>query len=281
MLELVPGDGDTAQLGVAGDTYNTAVYLANALGPNRVDYISVLGKDAFSERILSRLRGYGIGAARILRHDTKNPGLYAIETDEAGERHFTYWRGASAARELFADGFVPDLSGLTHLVYSGISLAILSAAAREELFTSLQGFRADGGLVAFDSNFRPKLWESTATARETTERAWGLCDIALPSLDDEMALFGDADEAAVLARFARYDLRQGALKRGALGPLGLDGGGAGPFPSATVIDSTAAGDSFNAGYLAALLTGAEQEEAMRAGHSLASSVVAKRGAIII
>ncbi|MEM6939324.1 MAG: sugar kinase [Pseudomonadota bacterium] len=280
MLELVPGEGDAATLGVAGDTFNTAVYLARALSGGAVDYLTVLGKDGFSDHIVSRVEGHRVGSGRILRHPTKVPGLYAIKTDTAGERHFTYWRSASAARQLFDLGYVPDFEGLTHLFFSGISIAILTPQGRDTLFEKIIDFRARGGQVAFDSNYRPQLWEDVATAQAVTEQAWGVCDIALPSLDDEMALFGDPDEDAVMGRFAGYGLSRGALKRAALGPLSIDGGAGEAFAPAAVVDSTAAGDSFNAGYLACLLQGGDQTAALRAGHDLASLVVGHRGAII-
>ena len=227
------------------------------------------------------IENHGIGADRVLYHPDRIPGLYAIETDDAGERRFTYWRSASAARDLFAPAFVPDLSGLSHLFYSGVSLAILSPAAREALFQAIVVFRAQGGIVAFDSNYRPRLWESVAAARSTTEMAWQLCDIALPSVDDEIALFGDRDDAAVRVRFARYGVGCGALKRGAAGPVGL-GTGASYVPETPVqvVDSTAAGDSFNAAFLATILTGHTESEALVAGHRLAAQVVQHAGAII-
>ena len=283
MLELVPGAGDDAMLGVAGDTYNTAVYMAHELGAGTVDYITVLGEDGFSQRIMDRMESYQIGTGRILRHPTRIPGLYAIETDEAGERHFTYWRSAAAARELYTADFAPDFSGLTHLFYSGISLAILSPASRDRLFEALEAFRAGGGIVAFDSNYRPKLWARADAARDAMARAWASADVALPSIDDEAALFGDASEAATLARFRSYGVQDGALKRGSQGPVGLDGSGVTleNAPRAKAVDSTAAGDSFNAAYLAARFSGAAQIDALSAGHNLAARVVGERGAIII
>lgn len=281
MLELVPGADDTATLGVAGDTYNTAVYLAHLMGAGRVDYITVLGTDGFSTRIRDRMRSFDVGDSRSLTHPDRMPGLYAIETDAAGERSFTYWRSTSAARTLYDRDRKPDLAGLTHLYYSGITLAILPPKNRARLFAAIGRFRALGGRVAFDSNYRPRLWESRDTARATTDHAWHICDIALPSLDDEMALFGDPDEDAVLQRFSGYAIPNGALKRGASGPRPLTGPAPEPPEPVPVRDSTAAGDSFNAGFLAALISGKDTEAAMAAGHRLAARVVQHPGAIIL
>ncbi|MEL7093449.1 MAG: sugar kinase [Pseudomonadota bacterium] len=281
MLELVPGAGDQATLGVAGDSYNTAVYLAHLMGAGHVDYITVLGTDGLSGRIRDRMRSCNVDDSRILTHPDRVPGLYAIATDAAGERSFTYWRGTSAARTLYDPDRTPGFSGLTHLFYSGITLAILPPKNRARLFATVSRFRARGGVVAFDSNYRPRLWESRDTARATIEQAWRTCDIALPSLDDEVALFGDPDEDAVLARFAGYGLSKGALKRGAAGPRALLGDAPDPPEPVPVRDSTAAGDSFNAGFLAALISGKDTKAAMAAGHTLAARVVQHPGAIIL
>lgn len=284
MLELIPGAGSDAALGVAGDTYNTAVYLAKVAPEHQVDYVTVLGQDGFSDRILSHMEGYNVGGSRVLRHPTRIPGLYAIETDDAGERRFTYWRSAAAARCLGDDDLkdIPSLiSGLSHLLFTGISLAILSQPNRDKLFAALADFRGQGGKVVFDSNYRPHLWEGADVARREMERAWRNCDIALPSVDDEMALFGDASWQDVLARFDGYGITTGALKRGEEGPVSLDG----EMPElpdrvVQVVDTTAAGDSFNAAYLGALIQGRDNLAAMRAGHDLACDVVGQRGAII-
>ncbi|MEX0281274.1 MAG: sugar kinase [Arenibacterium sp.] len=284
MLELVFGDGGQASIGVAGDTYNTAVYLARDARIAQVDYVTGLGTDVASERIRAHMQAEGIGHARIFSHPTRVAGLYAIETDAMGERSFTYWRSEAAARCL-GDPGMPEISnlisGLDYVFLSGISLAILRQSNRDRLFDALAAFRLKGGVVAFDSNYRPRLWNDPELARRETERAWLACDIALPSLDDEMALFGEASEAETRKRFEDYGLTCGALKRGAQGPVGLDGSLiSGPIKPVHVVDTTAAGDSFNASFLAEIACGGSVAEAMQAGHALASRVIGHRGAII-
>lgn len=282
-ISLAPDRPDTAGLGFAGDTLNTAIYLKRAAPELRVAYGTKLGQDSLSDRMIAMMQAEGLDTALIRRSDTRVPGLYAISTDEKGERSFTYWRENSAARRLMEPPGLEegDLSGFDLVYLSAISLAILPPAGRARLMGWLRHYRHAGGRVAFDSNYRPALWSDQGTAQETVTDAWRLADIGLPSVDDEMALFGDPDEAAVLDRMRGYGLRCGVLKRGGRGPLPLDG--APPLavePAAKVIDSTAAGDSFNAGYLAAKLEGQDETAAMRAGHTLALRVIGHRGAIL-
>lgn len=285
MIELIAGNGNAAELNVAGDTYNTAAYLKRTAPELDVEYVTVLGRDRFSDRILRDMKSRDIGTTAVARHPNRMPGLYAIETDAAGERSFAYWRSSSAARTLFdADGRDPADVLASHdlVLLSGISLAILSSAARDRLRNALEGFRTNGGLLAFDSNFRPHLWDDLELARAETERFWRCTDIALPSVDDEMALFGDADGTEVIARLRSWGISRGALKRGDAGPVDLEPDGhAFAVPIAEhVVDTTAAGDSFNAGYLAATATGRSSITAMEAGHALALKVIGKRGAIV-
>ncbi|MBX2878596.1 MAG: sugar kinase [Granulosicoccus sp.] len=297
MVELsIGGDQDVAaQLGYAGDTANTAIYLKRLAGDALdVAYISVLGTDQLSDRIVSFLDAESLDTQWISRHPSRPPGLYAITVDEAGERSFIYWRENAAARTLFqkssdieenagTDGSrFACLYDFDVVYFSGITLAILPVAVRQDFLDVLSDFRQKGGQVAFDSNYRPKLWSSREDAINAIGRAWSLCDIALPSVDDEQALFGDRTGVDVLDRLQKYGITEGALKCGEHGPIPLDSGiNLDPLPAArTVVDTTAAGDSFNGAYLAARFCGASEAQAITRGHHCASAVVGKRGAIV-
>ena len=274
------------RVGFAGDTFNTAVYCAREFGPSaRIGYCTRVGRDPLSRAFLSAAGDEGIDVSQVGSDDERNIGIYAVSTDDAGERSFHYWRGDSAARGLFASGETLASLPTASVVYlSGITLAIMESSARGRLVAHLRDLRGrDACHVAFDSNYRPRLWEDAETARRTVGEMWRVADIALPSLDDEITLFGDADEEAVIARFAASDWRACAIKRGARGPVSpLLARDAHPefVPAPDVVDTTAAGDSFNGGYLAALLRGEDERRCLAAGHDIASRVVGAPGALI-
>jgi len=288
MIELsLDIEGGRADIGYAGDTLNTAIYLNRMLsGPHRVNFVTCVGEDPFSDRLCNFIEGQGVSTESIRRIPERMPGLYAISTDERGERSFYYWRDTSAARLLFQTGTrkpFEGLHGFDAIYLSAITLAILPAEIRSRLFDWIEAFRSSGGLFCFDSNYRPRLWQNAATARSAVETAWRLTDIALPSIDDEMLLFDDETEEKAIERLRGYGLSTGALKRGERGPLPiLASVDPQPVfePAPLVVDTTAAGDSFNGAFLAAIFSGAPVETAMKAGHDLAVQVVGHRGAIL-
>ncbi len=285
MVELsLEASLESARIGFAGDALNTAIYLRRELPPAAtVAFISAIGSDALSDRMAAMIAAEGVDTTHLARDPNRGTGLYAIRTDRSGERHFSYWRDTSAARAMFEG---PDAFAVVDrfdvIVLTAISLAILPVPTRDLLLDRIAAFRATGGLFAFDSNYRPRLWSGPDEARTVIGRVWCMTDIALPSLDDEMAIFGDADEGAVLSRLQGCGAIRGALKRGPRGPVALSGSaGAQTFAAAErVIDTTAAGDSFNAGYLAAILTGGDEAAALQQGHACAIKVIGHRGAIV-
>ena len=283
MVELSGEIGRAARIGFGGDTLNTAVYLAR-LGLEPA-YLTALGEDPFSEEMLAAWRREGVRTDLVARLPGRLPGLYAIRTDARGERRFYYWRSASAARELFAASesaaLLATAAGADLLYLSGITLSLYDPPLRNKLSSLAERVRARGGEVAFDPNFRPACWSSLAAAKEAIAAFAPLVSIALPTLLDESALWGDVSAEAAASRWRAWGAREAAVKLGAEGAYLASDAGATHVPASAVqvIDSTAAGDAFNAGYLAMRLRGAAASEAARTGHELAAIVVRHAGAI--
>ncbi len=285
MIEISQLDLETGQahVGFAGDTLNTATYLARLGSPT--SFITNLGQDAFSGRMLHSFQTEGIDTRLIGRHPSRLPGLYAIETDRTGERSFRYWRDSSAARTLFQGigASLADLAQFGVIYLSGITLAILPPDIRAALIQTARQLRDAGKTVVFDTNYRPRLWSDADSARAAFTAMWQATSLALPSFDDEAALYPGATPEQVIDRIAALGPAEVVLKNGASGPMI---GHLGTVTQTTlprsglVVDTSGAGDSFNAGYLAARLGGATPAQAAAAGHRLATSVIAHHGAVI-
>ena len=292
MIELQGEAFGTMHQTYGGDTLNTAMYLARCGRSRgiRVSYATALGDDGLSAGLMQRWAAEGIGLGLVRRIAGRMPGLYLIEVDPAGERRFSYWRDQAAARAYFdlPAGAAPleqQADAIDALYFSGISLAILPPDARERLWAVAARLRARGAVVAFDNNYRPRLWPDRAVARAAFARSVALASVALLTLDDEVALHADdGDAAAQLARSLAAPCPEVVVKRGAQSTL-VRVGDAVPHevpvqPAPRVVDTTAAGDSFAGAYLAARLSGADAATAAAAGNRLAGRVVQHRGALI-
>ncbi len=289
MIELKGRPLESISQTFSGDTANTAIYFARLMdgGNAKVDYITAVGDDPFSKAMLDFFAGEKIGCRHIQVVPGRQPGLYFINVDRQGERSFHYWRNEAAARSCFelpeSECVLAELSEYDAVYLSGISLAILSPSSREKLLAMLQKLKANGGQFFFDNNYRPKLWENKQTTLDTYSQFLALCDVALLTLDDEEALYDQAGEDTVFSRCAENNIPEVVVKRGAKDCLVSYRNEITSVPAqkiARVVDTTAAGDSFSAAYLAARLTGCEPGEAAAAGHRLASTVIQYEGAII-
>lgn len=283
MVELSEHSDGTLTRSYGGDTLNTALYLARLGVPT--SYVTALGDDPFSTAMLESWHSEGLGTALIPRLPNRLPGLYLIRTDPAGERSFHYWRTAAPARELFdnPDPTLEDALIQAHTIYlSGITLSLYAPPARARLLALLAQARAQGTRIAFDTNYRPRTWPSPTQAQDAFTQALQTTDLAFASTDDHALLHGPATPGAIQAQLAAHGIPEIVLKLGPAVRVVHAGHHtdipAHPVPG--IVDTTAAGDSFAAAYLAARLEGHTPTQAAQAGHRLAAAVIQHRGAII-
>jgi 2-dehydro-3-deoxygluconokinase len=283
MIELRPAPGGLYSRGFGGDTLNTAVYLAR-LGVD-IDYITALGDDGLSDEMIAGWQAEGIGTSRVARLKGKLPGIYLIETNADGERRFFHWRESAAARQLMdlpeTDDILASLRNYDVVYFSAITLSIFGEAGRARLIEAIRRARANGARITFDTNFRARGWPDLDVARKVFGEAFEAADIVLASTEDLLPLYpGESADSLMrripgkeavlkLAEPASIVCVEGVSRRVEADPVTIP-----------VVDTTAAGDSFAAAYIAARLGGAVPVEAARAGHRLAGVVVCYAGAII-
>ncbi len=286
LIELGRGADGMFALSCGGDAFNTAVYLARA-GID-VAFASALGDDPYSDSVLALAAAEGVSSNLILRVPGRLPGLCLIEGGPAGERSVRTWRDGAPARELFE---LPDwmriaesLSAARFIFFSGITLSLYSNNGIGRFLAVLEVARQQGAKVAFDGNFRPRAWKGDlARTRNVFIEALKRVDIALPTFDDEAVLWGDPSPEATVVRLQAFGIGEIVVKNGPNSALVATSGAQEfvPVPEVLVpVDATAAGDGFNAGYLAARLNGSDPAQAAGAAHRLAGSVIRHPGALM-
>jgi 2-dehydro-3-deoxygluconokinase len=283
MIELKQADRGLFSRSYGGDTLNTAVYLAR-LGAG-VDYVTALGDDSLSDEMVAGWAAEGVGTKQVMRLPGKLPGIYMIQTDDRGERRFFHWRDSAAARCLMdlpeTTDILDSLAGYDVIYLSAITLSLYSENGRARLFAGIKRAREAAARFAFDTNFRARGWPDLNIARAVYHDVFEIADIVLASTEDLLPLYPGESHEGLLARvpgrevvlklsepasIVRFD---GVAHRVKAEPV-----------TKPVIDTTAAGDSFAAAYIAARLAGADPVEAARTGHRLAGVVVCYPGAII-
>jgi 2-dehydro-3-deoxygluconokinase len=285
-VELARGTDGRFALASAGDTFNTAIYLARARVP--VAFASALGDDPYSDAIVALAQAEGIATDLIVRVAGRLPALALIDSDAQGVARRHDWRAAAPARELFElpnwSRMAEALLGARLIYFSGITLSLYSNTGLGRFLAAIELARGSGAKIAFDGNFRPRGWNGDLTrARTVFAEALKRVDIALPAYDDEAVLWGDPSPEATIERLQAFGVAEIAVKNGPNSALVATSSQRDAVPVADVVvpvDATAAGDGFNAGYLAARLAGRSAVEAATAAHKLAGEVIRHRGAIM-
>jgi 2-dehydro-3-deoxygluconokinase len=286
VIELKRGADGRFALSCGGDTFNTAVYLARA--GIEAAFATAIGDDPYSDSIMALAAAEGLSSRLILRIAGRLPALGLIENGPTGERSVRYWRSGAPVHELFelSDWMrVAEALLAAKLIYfSGTTLSLFSNIGLGRFLAVLEMARGQGTKVAFDGNFRPRRWKGDlARTRTVFIEALKRVDIALPAFDDEAVIWGDPSPEATVARLQAFGVSEIVVKNGPNGALVAAGTMQEfvPVPEVVVpVDTTAAGDGFNAGYLAARLNGIDVAEAASAAHRLAGDVIRHTGALV-
>lgn len=286
MAELKEIDQGLLQQSFAGDFFNTAVYLKRAYPQVQTSLLTAVGRDQLSQALVAKCASEALDCTGVVFSPERIPGLYWINTDASGERTFTYWRENSAARQLMQlinDEVRRALTSADWFFYSGISLAVLEPQDRPQFWALLQDLKQAGVKIAFDPNYRARLWPNAQTAREQFEKAFALCDLLLPGVDDFNQLYGINQAEQIQALLQPFAIAEVVVKNGPMQILYLHEGEVQVFavtPASQVVDTTSAGDSFNGVFMGARLCGRSIAEAIHLAAKTAGLVIQHPGAIV-
>lgn len=259
--DVVPRFGQAEQLLESADLTlgGSAALVASGLARLGVEVAlcAAVGDDLYGRHVLALLEERGVGLSCIRRRADAPTGLSVVLSH--GERSILTHLGAIDA--LAADD-LPDLAALAP-AHVHVASPYLTSALRPALPDLLAAARAAGASTSLDSNDDPsRQWDRLASLLAGV-------DVALPNQAECLrwaaALGTDlGDDWRAAARALTTRVPAVVVKAGAEGGLLVraDGEVAVPAPTVTVVDTTGAGDAFDAGWIAARLEGCNDRDAL-------------------
>jgi 2-dehydro-3-deoxygluconokinase len=261
---------DELRLHIGGAESNVATHAA-ALGVDAA-WVSAVGADVLGDRVRADVARRGVDVGWVHTDPDAPTGVYF---KDPGRGVLYYRRGSAASRmgpDTVADVPLED-AAVVHV--SGITPA-LSPTCAALIDTVIERVGAGDALLSFDVNHRPALWqpgEEGPVLLALARRA----DIVFVGLDEATTVWGceTADDVRrLIPEPTTLVIKDGAV--GATEYHRADGVDTATFVAAIpteVVEPVGAGDAFAAGYLAALMDGAEAEARLTTGHARAHLVL--------
>ncbi len=283
MIELFAEEpiesADTFTRSLAGDSFNICV-AAQRLGTS-TGYVTRLGDDPFADYLLGTFQSLGIDTSSVKRVDGFNAVHFVAQLPN-GDRDFVYYRSGSAPSTLEPDDLDEEYIASAKVLHcSGVAQAI-SESARQTVLRAAQIAKERGIKVSYDPNYRYQLW-GPEDIREAASELLPYVDYLLPNVpDDSRALIDSEDPNQVVEHFRNMGVPVVAVTRGEHGALiGCDEGvfEIPAYRPEVTVDTTAAGDAFNGGFIHGLLNGMSIAEAGRVGTITAGLKLRGRGAL--
>jgi 2-dehydro-3-deoxygluconokinase len=282
LIEMSRVGETTYSLSCAGDVLNTLFY-ASRLGL-RSGLITATGQDIFEQHLLALFKEEHIEASHVMSLPAKKNGVYFIHLHQDGEPEFHFFRKDSAATETLVRHNLEDLHryvvSARAFLFSAIGLAVYKE--RERVASLLMRIKGETRIY-FDTNFRASLWEDPKHLRNLIQDLAGFIDVIFVTNTDDRALFGERPREKALEYYRALGIPTVIFREGKAGASCSSGDAihhVGAVKEITVVDTTAAGDAFNAGFIAKQLGGASNFEALTYGCATAAQVIQHAGGIV-
>jgi len=255
---------------IGGAESNVAMHAAQLGVPTA--WVSALGDDALGVRVRDEVAARGVDTRWVTMDPDAPTGVYF---KDPGHGVLYYRRGSAAARMSPASVADVPLEDAEVVHISGITAA-LSASCASLIDTVIDRVAAGPGVLAFDVNHRAALWAPGAAAAALLPLA-RRADLVFVGLDEAECLWHTAtadDVRALLPEPTTLVVKDGDVgateyRRAA----GADHRTFVPAVPTDVVEAVGAGDAFAAGYLTALLQGAEAAARLQGGHQRAHLVL--------
>ncbi|MDW3179563.1 MAG: PfkB family carbohydrate kinase [Acidimicrobiia bacterium] len=279
MIELNDAGDHLTSWTFAGDALNWAVAVASAYPAGRVQHLCAVGDDERSIEFAQFCGEMNVDTSISPIVADRSMGLYWISTVD-GDREFRYWRSESAARAHLRSGNrILPTHHIDLVMISNITLAVAGDQATN-LIDEIGQLKSQGVTVAYDTNFRRRLWPDLETARSAEAAALDLADFVHASVDDLSAVW-DTTVDDYISRLMAANVQEAIVTDGAndVAIARIDSTETFNPPVVDALDTSGAGDAFFGTYVGRRLGGSTVDEAVSAAAEVCSRVVAFPGAL--
>ena len=268
----------------AGDTLNFCNYLdkkkLNAF------FLSAIGKSEINQSLLDFVKSKNISTKYIKQINQFEVGLYLIKNKDNGEKQFFYWRDESAAKQYFNNidflNLYKELKNFDYIYFSGITLSIIHISKLNNFIKLLKLLKRKKIKIVFDFNIRPSRWNKK-NLNIFLDSVLKFVDICFLSGEDMNYWKNKNDIKSYEQIVRKYKLKHSIFRKNAKFTYVFLNKTRYVFKNKllkTVVDTSGAGDGFNAAYLSNFIVNNDPVLALKAGSSLGSKIVMKKGAIV-
>lgn len=259
---------------VAGDAINSLYYAAR-LGL-RTSFLSAVGEDRLLPFVEAALTEEGIDGSCVYIFEERPNGIYFVDAKQDGSHTFRFCREGTAATQLFTELSSEDVTQIIDsseaFLFSAIPMAVMVESSR--LAHAVCDYRGDT-LVGFDLNIRKSLWPKLDQLQSWMRMLGEGVEYLFVSSEDHETLYPNVPLDQAIEHYADLGFGTVVLRHGGDSTEYFDDGRIGQVPTAsvTVLDTTGAGDAFNAGFFKARLEGASVQDSVAYGNATAACAV--------
>ena len=284
MIEISNIKNSSYSQSFAGDTLNFCNYLdkkkLNAF------FLSAIGKSEINQSLLDFVKSKNISTKYIKQINQFEIGLYLIKNKDNGEKQFFYWRDESAAKQYFNNidflNLYKELKNFDYIYFSGITLSIIHISKLNNFIKLLKLLKSKKIKIVFDFNIRPSRWNKK-NLNIFLDSVLKIVDICFLSGED-MNYWKNKNNIKSYEQIVRkYKIKHSIFRKNAEYTYVFLNKTRYVFKNKLikkVVDTSGAGDGFNAAYLSNFIVNNDPVLALKAGSSLGSKIVMKKGAIV-
>ncbi|MEM2129509.1 MAG: sugar kinase [Candidatus Bathyarchaeia archaeon] len=267
-----------------GAPMNTLVGIAR-LGSSS-GAITAVGEDPFGQFLIQELKRNNVDTSQVkIKKGTLTTLAFVANEPKTGERSFIFYRkpwvsGTSDSALSIDDIDIEYIKGAEILHVSGFALS--QNPSRKAIIYAVKQAKKEGVKVSFDPTLRLDVWSSEHAIRKFYSLMLRLSDIATFSREEYSFLFGTANPKKAAEKCLRRGVKIVGIKLGVNGAFIMTKEGQiinVPAFKVKAVDTTGAGDGWNAGFLVGILNKWDLKTCVTVANAVGALVVTKRGAI--